>query len=73
VPGKSVWGPGNIGPVSLVPPASERIRDVIIAIARQHPQWGPLRIFEELLDDGVRLKEANVHWVLHEYGLREYT
>jgi hypothetical protein len=70
---RTAWGPGAIGPVHLVPPAEECIRDVIIATADAHPQWGPLRIFEELLDRGANLTEANVHWVLCQYKLRDYT
>jgi hypothetical protein len=69
---RTAWGPGAIGPVNLVPPADERIRNVIIETASAHPQWGPLRIFEELLDCGADLTEANVHWVLCEHGLRDY-
>jgi hypothetical protein len=69
---KTVWGPGNIGPVRLVPPADKYIRDVIIATADGHPQWDPLRIFEELRDGGTDLTEENVHWVLCEYKLRDY-
>ena len=70
---QTVKGPGNIGPVRLVPPADGNIRDVIIATANGHPQWGPLRIFEELLDDDINLTEENVHWVLCEYKLRNYS
>lgn len=69
---RTVWGPDNIGPVRLVQP-NERTRDLIIEVASMHPTWGPLRIFEELREDGVALTAENVHWVLCEYKLRNYS
>jgi hypothetical protein len=63
----------NIGredePPDRRPPRDEHTRDLILDTARTHPNWGPLRIHEELGACGYDLDEAEVNDVLHQYKL----
>jgi hypothetical protein len=68
-----VFGPNNIGPVDFTEPGDRRITSLIIVTASGHPSWGPLRVYEELLDAGTDLTEANVHWVMREHRLASYS
>jgi hypothetical protein len=51
------------------PPRDNRIRDLILDMARTHPNWGRLRIYEELRDRGHDLNESEVNYVLDKHHL----
>jgi hypothetical protein len=51
-------------------PRSDRIRDRVLDTARDNPNWGRLRIWEELCESGADINEAEVNWVLGSYRLR---
>ena len=51
-------------------PRDERTRDLILDTARTHPNWGRIRIYEELRDCGQDLDKPEVNYVLSQYKLR---
>lgn len=51
-------------------PRSDRIRDLVLDTARTNPNWGRLRIWEELRESGADINQAEVNWVLDHYRLR---
>jgi hypothetical protein len=66
----STWNVGREDePPNRRPPRDEHTRDLILDTARTNPNWGPLRIHEELRADGYDLDEAEVSYVLHQYTL----
>ena len=50
-------------------PQDEHIRDLIVETAQAHPNWGRLRIHEELRDRGYDLDEPEVNYVLNQHKL----
>jgi len=57
-------------PLVMRAPRDKRISDLIKDTARNHPNWGRLRIYEELRDCGHHLDEPEVNYVLNQYNLR---
>lgn len=58
-------------PIPMRRPRDERTRDLIVEIAQAHPNWGRLRIREELRDRGHDLGEPEVNYVLHRLKQRD--
>jgi hypothetical protein len=56
-------------PLVMRAPRDERTRDLILDTARTHPNWGRLRIHEELRDCGHDLDEPEVTYVLDQHKL----
>jgi hypothetical protein len=71
---ETIWlkGGDSLGPLTLTEPADKRTCDLVRSTAALHPKWSPVRLYEELSLAGANLTEENVHWVMREYGLREY-
>jgi hypothetical protein len=64
------WGIGaGDEPVSARMPRDGRTRELIADTARDHPNWGPIRICEELQSRGYDLDEPEVRYVLERYEL----
>lgn len=59
-------------PLATRAPRDEHIRDLILEAARTHPNWGRIRICEELRErDGDKHPDqAEVNYVLKQYDLR---
>ncbi len=56
-------------PLSMRAPRNAKISDLIVDTARANPNWGRLRIYEELRSDGHHLDESEVNFVLRQYRL----
>jgi hypothetical protein len=50
-------------------PRDEHIRDLILDTARTHPNWGRIRIYEELRNRDKHPDQAEVNYVLKQYKL----
>ena len=50
-------------------PRSNRITELVQKTARTNPNWGRMRIWEELCESGADIDEAEVNWVLDHYEL----
>jgi hypothetical protein len=59
----------NDEPLVMRAPQDEHTRDLVLDTARTHPNWGRLRIYEELRDYGCDLDEAEVNYVLNQHAL----
>lgn len=59
-------------PLETRPPRDQHIRDLILEAARTHPNWGRMRIYEELRerDRYKHPDQAEVNYVLKHYNLR---
>jgi hypothetical protein len=56
-------------PPDMREPRDEPTRDLILGAARTHPNWGRIRIYEELRSDGHDVDQAEVNYVLDQYKL----
>lgn len=58
-------------PQPMTPPANGAIRDAILKVAREHPNWGRLAIRETLeIEYGLHIDQAVVNYVLREVKTR---
>jgi len=56
-------------PLDMRAPRDDSIHDLVLDTARIHPNWGRLRIHEELRDRGYDLDEPEVNYVLDQHRL----
>jgi len=52
------------------PPVNDRVRELVLRLARENPRWGYPRIAGELLKLGLRVSPSTVRRLLLAAGLR---